>query len=321
MLPKMRLPETVRSLVTVWEPVTVRSPPVIPTLPEELMVILSTAAPSVPVENISDVLLDSLVKEDSDLAVIAAATSRDFKSLSSSGAENSILPNTALVSIDVAVDWILITEPNSDFAVIPLVSVLPVTSKSVVLILPVPVILLNPVILLERSTDRALPPMIVPGAAPVPVNKLISSPEADIILSPKTNPTVVNVPSIPTSLNPDIFFWVFTTTALSIDTEPLDTPPILLISAAEAETFTPSIWSSLVSNFPSTVTLFNPPIFIYSSTTRALDSLATPGITESKYPNSLLDKLFPPKVREPTILTLPENSAPIASKWPILRLE
>ena len=145
------------------------------------------------------------MKEDSDLAVIAAATSRDFNSLSSSGAENSIVPNTSLLSINVDEDWILITEPELDFAVIPLVSVLPVTSKLVVLILPVPVTLLNPVILLERSTDRTLPPMIVPGvAALVPVNKLISSPEADIVLLPKTNPAVVNVPSIPTLLNPDM---------------------------------------------------------------------------------------------------------------------
>ena len=280
--PNTRLPSTVKLPVTVSEPVTVRSPPVIPTSPEELMVILSTAAPSFPVENISDVLLDSLVKEASDLAVIAAATSRAFKSLSSSGAENSILPNTSLVSIDVLVDWTLITEPNADFAVIPLVSALPVTSKLVVLILPVPVTSLNPVILLERSTDRTLPPMIVPGVAPVPVNKLISSPEADIVLLPKTNPAVVNVPSIPTLLNPDMSFWVFTTIALSKDTTPFVTPLILLISVAEAVTLTPSISSVLASNLPSTVTLLSPPILICSSTTSAFESVAVPGLTESK---------------------------------------
>ena len=61
-------------MVIVCDPVTVRSPPVMSTSPEDLIFNLSTAASLEPVEKVSEVAFDVELKFPSDFAVIEAAT-------------------------------------------------------------------------------------------------------------------------------------------------------------------------------------------------------------------------------------------------------
>ena len=243
--------------------------------------------------------------------------------VASSGAWNSILPNTSLTWTSVEDVCSFNTEPASDFEVKLLTIELPETVKllalvlldtvkSVVLTSPVAVTFLNPLISLLVSTINAFPAETVPSTTVF--NLLISSALDVIAVPPRIIEFVVVFPAIVTSLKPLISFSSLTTTALPADTTPLTNPLKLLISSpVEVISVCPS-WIEFVVNFPSTDKLLSPATSFWSSATRALPADTVPETTLSNlFISTSLIVVFP------TIILLALVAIVLATSVPTLK--
>ena len=302
---KLVLPSTVRSLVTCWVPLTVKLPPVMSTLPDESMFILSEAAAPEPVKNDNFVALFVELKSPSDFATMDAPTILATVPVASSGAENSILPRTSLTWISVEAESNFNTEPSSDFEEILFTLDVPDTDKFPIVAVPVIPTSANPLTLLFESTTTALFDKTVPADTLWRV--LISSADELIAFPPNVRLDVVNLPVKPTSLNPDTLLLASTTTTFSWATLPLVIPCNILISSAVDNISVPPSLIVPVVNLPVKPTLANPEIFLLTSTTTAFSLETVPPLT----PLSLLISLEIAVISTPLISSVLARNSPV----------